>query len=81
MPMTKDQILSEAMALEPGERDDVAEALWQCVTPGEFTPAQLTEVRRRMAVLDSGEDLPIPGEQVMQELRQRIQGKRILKQS
>jgi putative addiction module component (TIGR02574 family) len=72
MAMTKDQILTEAMALDPRERDEVAETLWQCIVPEEFTPGQVTEVRRRIAALDSGEAEPIPGEQVMQELRQRL---------
>jgi putative addiction module component (TIGR02574 family) len=71
--MTKDQILTEAMSLDPRERDEVAEALWQCVVPGEFTPLQVEQVRRRMAALDSGEVQPIPGEQVMTELRARFQ--------
>jgi putative addiction module component (TIGR02574 family) len=73
MAMTKDQILTEAMALEPRERDEVAEALWQCIVPEEFTPGQVAEVRRRIAALDNGEVEPLPGEQVMQELRQRFQ--------
>jgi putative addiction module component (TIGR02574 family) len=73
MAMTKDQILTEAMALDPGERDEVAEALWQCIVPKEFTPAQIAEVRRRIVALDSGQVQSIPGEQVMQELRQRFQ--------
>jgi putative addiction module component (TIGR02574 family) len=73
MAMTKEQILTAAMALEPRERDEVAEAIWQGIVPEEFTPGQVTEVRRRIAALDSGQVQPIPGEQVMQELRQRFQ--------
>jgi putative addiction module component (TIGR02574 family) len=73
MPMTKDEILTEAMALEPRDRDDLAEALWQGIAPVEFTAEQLSEVRRRVAALDSGRVQGIPGEQVMQELRRRYQ--------
>lgn len=73
MPMTKEQILTEAMFLDPRERDEVADALWQCVVPGEFTLGQVAEVRRRIAALDSGKAHPIPGEQVMMELRARFQ--------
>jgi hypothetical protein len=51
--MTKDQILTEAMSLDPRERDELADAHWQCVVPGEFTPGQVAEVRRRIAALDS----------------------------
>jgi putative addiction module component (TIGR02574 family) len=72
MAMTKDQIITEAMGLEPGERDEVAEALWQCVEAEEFTPEQVSEIRRRVMELDSGRVQAVPGEQVMQELRQRF---------
>jgi putative addiction module component (TIGR02574 family) len=72
MAMTKDQILSEAMSLDPRERDEVAEALWQSIVPGEVTLEQVTEIRRRMEALDIGQAQPIPGEQVMRELRQRF---------
>jgi putative addiction module component (TIGR02574 family) len=72
MSMTKDQILTEAMALDPRERDEVAEALWQGIVSDEFTARQVAEVRRRVAALDNGEVQAAPGEQVMRELRQRF---------
>ena len=52
--MTKDQILSEALSLNPRERDEVAEALWQSIVPGELTDQQLAEVHRRIESLDAG---------------------------
>ena len=70
--MTKEQVLTEALALEPRERDEVAEALWQSIAPGELTPEQLAEVRRRVEALDSGQVHSISGEQVMSELRERF---------
>ena len=70
--MTKEQILHEAMSLDPREREEVAESLWQSLVPGELTPGQLTEVRRRIESLDNGTAQSIPGDQVMQELRQRF---------
>jgi putative addiction module component (TIGR02574 family) len=73
MSMTKEQILNEAMALPPSERDEVAEALWQGISPGELTPTQITEIQRRLHALDNGDMQTIPGDQVMQELRQRFQ--------
>ncbi len=73
MSMTKDQILTEAMALDPRERDEVAEALWQCLVPEELEPGQVAEIRRRIDALDNGLVQPIPGEQVTAELRQRFQ--------
>jgi putative addiction module component (TIGR02574 family) len=73
MAMTKEQILTEAMALEPRERDEVAETLWQCAVPGEFSAEQLAEIRQRVDDLDRGRVQPIGGDEVMQELRQRFQ--------
>ena len=73
MPMTKDQIINEAMALDPLERDEVAEALWQFASPGELSSDQLAEIRRRITAVDSGEAAPVPGEDVMREFRQRFQ--------
>jgi hypothetical protein len=32
MLMTKDQILAEAMALDPREREEIADALWTSLT-------------------------------------------------
>jgi putative addiction module component (TIGR02574 family) len=72
MAMTKEQILNEAMALQPRERDEVAEALWQSGAPGELSPEQSAEIRRRIEDLDSGRVQPIPGDDVMQELRKRF---------
>jgi hypothetical protein len=72
MAMTKDQILTEAMSLDEREREEVAEALRQIAAPEEFTPDQLAEVRDRIVASDNGQVQAIPGEQVMQELRQRF---------
>ncbi len=72
MAMTKEQILSEAMALDPRERDEVAETLWQSIVPDELTQQQLAEIRRRIESLESGQTQTIPGEQVMRELRERF---------
>jgi putative addiction module component (TIGR02574 family) len=70
--MTKDQVLSEAMALDPAERDEVAEALWQSLRPTEFTAEQRAEIRRRIEALDSGKAHWLPGRQVMRELREHL---------
>ena len=70
--MTKDQILTEAMTLDARDRDELAETLWQSVTAGELSPEQLTEIRRRVDMLDRGQVQAIPGPQVMRELQQRL---------
>ena len=72
MPMTKEQILTEAMTLNSQERDEVAEALWQSAEPGKLDSAQIGELRRRADDVDSGRVQAVPGEQVMQELRRRF---------
>jgi len=70
--MTKDQILTEAMNLDARDRDELAETLWQSLTPGEMSADQLTEIRRRVEMLDRGQAQAIPGSLVMRELRQRL---------
>jgi len=70
--MTKDQILTEALSLAPQERDEVADALWQSLEGEELSAVQLAEIQCRIAALDSGQVQALPGEQVMQELRQRF---------
>ncbi len=71
--MSKEQILTEAMSLDPHERDEVAEALWQCIVPGELTATQTSEIHRRIMSLDGGQTQAIPGEEVMRELHKRFQ--------
>jgi len=73
MAMTKEQILAEAMALEPSERDEVAEGLRQSIKPDELSPEQTAELRRRIEAHKRGELQFIPGEEVMKELTQRPQ--------
>jgi putative addiction module component (TIGR02574 family) len=71
MSMTKEQIIAEVMKLDPEERDEVAEEIWQRNAP-DLTPEQMAEVRRRIEAIDRGEVEMIPGEQVMRELREKF---------
>jgi putative addiction module component (TIGR02574 family) len=71
--MTKEQILSEAMKLGAKDREELAEDLWQQVMPGELSPEQIAELHRRIEAMDSGQDQPIPGPQVLRELRERFE--------
>ena len=73
MSMTKQQILTEAMQLDPTERDEIAEALWQAAASEEFSAEDLAEIRGRVDDLDAGRMQSIPGEQVMREVRERLQ--------
>ena len=70
--MTKDQLLSEALSLDPRERDELAEALWHSLTPNELTPDQQAELHRRIHALDTGAAIPVPADHVLRELRQRF---------
>jgi putative addiction module component (TIGR02574 family) len=63
--------LDAAMALDPKEREELAEDLWQSI-PLELSPEQIMELERRVEALDRGEVQTIPGEQVMRDIRQRL---------
>lgn len=72
MAMSREQILAGAKALDPREREELIEDLRQIVDDDELTPEQLAEIRRRVAEMDRGEAVMVPGEQVMRELRERF---------
>lgn len=59
MSMTKDQILAEAMALAPDDREVLVEELWLSLdggSQGEVDTAWLNEARRRDAAFAAGQD-------------------------
>ncbi len=73
--MTKEQILAEAMALDPLEREEVADALLTSLTSArraEIDAAWLRECHRRAAEIERGEVVPLSGEQVMRDARQAV---------
>ena len=70
--MTKDELLTEAKALDPQQRAELAEDLRQLVGNDELTDELRSELRRRAAALDRGDVSLIPGEQVMRELHERL---------
>ena len=72
MPMTKDQILAEAMALDANDRRALIEDLRQVADEGELTPDQLAELRRRVDAVRRGEAKLLPGDQVMKELHDHL---------
>ena len=71
MPMTKDQILAEAMALQPNDRQDLAEDLFQSVDTGPLTAEQREELRLRAEAIDRGEMALIPADEALRRLRER----------
>ena len=74
MPMTKEQLYAEAMALDVREREALAEELLLTVDDGtreEVDAAWAEEIERRIAEYERGEVKAIPGDQVLRELRAR----------
>ena len=73
--MTKERIFAEAMALDPQEREELADALWTSLTSAdraEIDAAWLRECHRRAAEIERGEVVPMPGEQVMTDARKAV---------
>jgi putative addiction module component (TIGR02574 family) len=69
---TSEEIFREAMALPADARAELTErlveSLAQDISP-EITTAQLTEVRRRIAQVESGEVELIPGDEALARVR------------
>lgn len=72
MPMTREQIFAEAKALDAGDREILAEEIWQTIEPHEFTAEQIAELRRRVAEVESGQAELLDGKQVLADLRKRL---------
>jgi putative addiction module component (TIGR02574 family) len=70
MPLTREQILAEAMTLAPEERAELIEDLHQAVEEN-VTPEQLEELRRRAGQIDRGEVKLVPAEEALRRLRER----------
>lgn len=63
MPMTKEELLSEAKALSPDDRESLAEQIWLSLNDGSqavVDAAWLEEVRRRDAAFAAGQDTESP---------------------
>jgi putative addiction module component (TIGR02574 family) len=74
MSLTREQILSEALALGPDERAELAESLWLSVDEGtqaEIDAAWATEVSRRIADFDAGRAKAKPVEESIERLRRK----------
>lgn len=71
MPMTKDQLLAEAMSLDPDEREALAEQLLLTLTDADqaaVDAAWLKEARRREAAFQNGEMTSAPVDEVIARL-------------
>ena len=72
---TSEEIFRDAMTLSPEVRAELAERLIGSLAedlPPEITTAQLAEVRRRIAEVESGEVELIPGDGVLARARRLL---------
>ena len=72
---TSEEIFRDAVALPPDERADLTERLVASLVddiPAEITTAQLAEVRRRIAQVESGEAALVPGDEVLARVRRLL---------
>ena len=72
---TSEEIFRDAMALTPDARAELTERLVESLAldiSSEVTEAQLAEVRRRIAQVESGEVELIPGDEVLARARRLL---------
>jgi putative addiction module component (TIGR02574 family) len=72
---TSEEIFRDAMALPPDARAELAERLIGSLAEDvslEVRTAQLAEVRRRIAEVESGEATLIPGDEVLARVRRLL---------
>ncbi len=77
MDTQAEQILQTALALPPDDRVEIAESLLQSLddeTAVEIEAAWADEIKRRIESIDKGEARMIPAEEVMREMRKRLNG-------
>ena len=75
MPLTLDQITEEAIKLPPASRALLADKLVQSLeseNTGEIQQLWSVEAIRRRDEIRSGQVQPIPGEQVIEEVRRLV---------
>ena len=74
------QILAEIERLSPPDRADLADCIIETLvdkTPPEIERAQIDEVRRRIAQVESGTVRLIPGEQALDQVRRLVASARV----
>ena len=69
------RILHDAEKLSVAEREELADRLVESLArdvPPEIERAQVAEVRRRIAQVDSGEVTLVPGEEALEQVRRFV---------
>jgi putative addiction module component (TIGR02574 family) len=77
MTTQAEQILQSALSLPPDERERIAESLLLSLggeTQEEIDAAWAEEIKRRIESIDKGEVKMIPADEVMRELRAKLDG-------
>ncbi len=75
------QILAEVEQLSPLEQAELTDRLVETLAhniPPEIERAQIEEVRRRIAQVESGKVTLIPGEQALEQVRQLVASARVV---
>ncbi len=74
MMLTYQDVANEAMKLSPEERVNLAEKLWVSVdTPEAIASAWDVEIERRLVQIDSGDVETYPADEIIAELRAKLQ--------
>jgi putative addiction module component (TIGR02574 family) len=77
MSTQAEQILQSALSLSPDERVEIAESLILSLDDeraAEIEAAWAVEIKRRIESIDKGQVQLIPADQVMREMRERLNG-------
>lgn len=70
--MTRQEILEQAKALDPRDREELIEDLRQLSDSDGLTDEQWAELDRRIEAAERGQGDMIPGETVLSDLRKRF---------
>lgn len=69
------QVLKDALDLPPSERADLVEAIAASLDGFDLGEEWEEEVRQRVQEIDSGRVQPIPGEEVLSRIEQRLRAR------
>lgn len=72
MTSAANKVLEEALSLSEDERAEIIEALSESLMPVELSPEWQTEIKSRIAQLESGEVKPIPWDEVESRIRKSL---------